>query len=102
MQADGSFDEDGSISFVPLDGQGQTGGAPIKDGKFVAENVPVGKMKVEIHGNKRTGRKMESMPGNPPTDEVIELVPPRYNFQTELTADVKKGPQDVPFHLKSK
>src|SRR5205809_273909 len=90
---DGQPIKDGSILFLPMDGQGQTAGAPIKDGKFVAEQVPVTKMKVEIHGNKPTGRKIKAYdtPDSPVSDEIVEIVPQRYNFQSELTLDVKKG-----------
>lgn len=96
--------KDGSILFIPADGQGQTGGAPIKDGKFVAEQVPVAKMKVEIHGNRATGKKIKAYdtPDSPVSDEIVEMVPMRYNFQTELTLDVKPGTQEVKYELKAK
>ena len=90
--------------FFPVDGQSQTAGASIKEGKYVAEQVPVTKMKVEIRGNKATGRKIKAYdtPDSPVSDEIVELVPQRYNSQSELTLEVKKGEQDAPFALKSK
>jgi hypothetical protein len=101
---DGQPIKDGAVMFIPADGQGQTGGAAIKEGKFVAEQVPIAKMKVEIHGNKLTGRKIKAYdtPDSPVSDEIVEAVPARYNFQTELTLDIKKGEQDVRYDLKSK
>jgi len=93
---------DGLITFEPVDGQGQTAGAPIKEGKFEAQDVSVGKMKVRINGNKKTGRKIKAYdtPDSPVSDEIIELIPPRYNANTELTLDVKPGPQPVKYDLK--
>lgn len=100
---DGQPVEDGTILFEPESGQGQTAGGPIKDGKFTAE-APVGKMRVRIHGNKKTGRryKVYDTPESPLVDEVVELLPPKFNVNSELTLEVKPGEQQVPFHLKSR
>jgi hypothetical protein len=99
---DGQPVKDGRISFTPVDGQGGTGGAAIVDGKFKAE-VPVAKMKVEINGNKVIGkRKAYDTPESPLMDEVVEIIPPKYNFNSELSLEVKKGVQDVKYELKSK
>src|SRR5262245_37526651 len=91
---DGQPIKDGRISFEPIDGQGQTGGAAIVEGKFKAEKVPVGKMKVAINGNKVVGKhKVYDTPESPVVDQVVELVPYKYNFQSELTLEVEKGAQ---------
>lgn len=94
--------QEGTILFEPEGGQGQTAGAPIKEGKFTAE-VPVGKMRVRINGNKKTGRryKVYDTPESPVVDEVVELLPPKYNVNSELTVEVQKGEQQIRFHLKS-
>jgi hypothetical protein len=93
--------QEGRITFVPVDGQGQTAGAAIVDGKFSATDVPATKMKVQINGNKKTGKKSRAFPNSPEIDEVVELLPPRFHAQSELELDVKKGPQDVRYDLKS-
>jgi hypothetical protein len=100
---DGQPVEDGTILFEPEGGQGQTAGGPIKEGKYSAE-VPVGKMRVRINGNKKTGRryKVYDTPESPVVDEVVELLPPKYNINSELTVEVKPGAQQIPFHLKSR
>jgi hypothetical protein len=99
---DGQPVKDGRVLFTPLDGKGGTGGAVIVDGKFKAE-VPVAKMKVEINGNKVIGkRKAYDTPESPLMDEVAEIIPPKYNFNSELSLDVKRGSQDVKYELKSK
>lgn len=47
VNVDGLPLENGVINFTPLDG-GPTQGAPIKDGKYTANNITVGKSKVSI------------------------------------------------------
>jgi hypothetical protein len=100
---DGQPVKDGHVLFTPLDGNGQTGGGTIREGKLVAEKVPAGKMKVELHGNKVVGkRKAYDTPESPWEDDVAELLPPKYNFKSDMTLEVKRGPQDVKYDLKSK
>jgi hypothetical protein len=95
--------KDGRLTFIPVDGQGPTGGALIKDGKFVASGVPATKMKVQINGNRVKGKyKAFDTPESPWIDDVEEMVPQKFNFNSELTLDVKPGDQDVKYHLKSK
>jgi hypothetical protein len=92
----------GNIQFRPLAGDAGTGGTEIKEGKFEAV-VPVAKMRVEITANKVVGkRKAYDSPESPVVDEVVELIPQRYNVNSELTADVKEGSQTVRYDLKSK
>ncbi len=100
---DGQPVKDGHVLFTPVDGMGQTGGAAVREGKFTAEKVPVGKMKVELHGNKVVGkRKAYDTPESPWEDDVAELLPAKYNSKSDLTLEVKKGSQDVKYDLKSK
>jgi len=93
--------KNGRILFTPIDGQSQPGGATITDGKFVAE-VPVANMKVQINANQVIGKQpaYEGVPNSPMIDIVKELIPKRYNDQSELTLDVKPGPQAVKYELK--
>jgi hypothetical protein len=103
VNLDGHPVKDGRITFVPLDGKGPTAGAPVKDGKFVATDVPVGKMKIELNGNKVTGKfKAYDTPESPWIDQVSEIVPHKYNINSELTLEVKQGSQDVKYDLQSK
>jgi hypothetical protein len=44
----------------------------------------------------------EDSPQSPVVDVVEELIPPRYNINSELTLEVKPGPQQAKFELKSK
>jgi hypothetical protein len=99
---DGQPVQKGYVTFTPSDGQSQTGGAEIVDGKFRAERVPVTKMKVELHGVKKTGKKIKAYdtPDSPVSDEEVELLPPKYNFNSDITLDVKPGTQHVKYDLK--
>src|SRR6266567_3471918 len=58
---DGQPLKGGRVLFTPIDGQGQTGGATIADGRFKAEvpvaKMPVAKVKVQINANKVVGRE---------------------------------------------
>lgn len=99
---DGQPLKEGRIAFLPVDGQSPTAGTTIRDGKFETQ-VPVTKMRVEINANKVIGkRKAYDTPQSPVVDEVVELIPARYNTESELTLDVKRGSQKEDYHLKSK
>ena len=92
----------GHVEFSPIDGQGQTGGALIADGKFSAE-IPVAKMKVSLHSPKVVGkRKAYDTPESPWEEEVAEALPDRYHLNSDITLDVKPGNQEVKYELKSK
>jgi hypothetical protein len=100
---DGQPLKEGRILFTPEDGQGQTGGSTITDGKFLVE-VPPAKMKVQINANQVIGKQpaYEGAPNSPMIDIVKEIIPKRYNDQTELKEDVKPGAQSVKYELRSK
>jgi hypothetical protein len=92
----------GEIRFVPADGQSATAGATIAEGKFTAA-VPPGEKKVQISAPKVTGKKkMYDTPDSPTVDIVQELLPARYNVQSELMITVGNGTQEEKFELKSK
>jgi hypothetical protein len=98
---DGSPLKEGNVLFTPIDGLSQTGGATIADGKFTAD-VPVAKMKVQISANEVIGQEpaYAGDPKSPMIPKVRELIPKRYNDQSELTLDVKPGAQSVKYDLK--
>jgi hypothetical protein len=99
---DGKPIQDGRIEFKPVDGKGAMSGAPIVDGKFTAVGVPVGKMKVELHGNQRTGKMIKAYdtPESPSSPEVVELLPHKYHVTSEIVIDVKRGNNTERFDLK--
>jgi len=91
----------GHLEFMPLDGQGQTGGMIITDGKFSGQ-VPVAKMRVKIHGHKVVKGTYQAYAGAPPEDDIVEGLPAKYNDKSDITLDVKRGTQEVKYKLDSK
>jgi hypothetical protein len=76
-------------------------------GKYTIPSRPglaPGSYKVAIGWNKPTGKKVGT-PGDPGTtvDETAQVIPPKYNTQTTLTAEIKSGSNTVDFvELKSR
>lgn len=69
-------------------------GAVIKDGRFAlpAEEGPVpGLYKVAIYAEGDAAPLPEGHVPGVPLPAPQDLIPPKYNVATELTADVKKG-----------
>lgn len=96
---DGQPVKDGHIRFEAADGK-SAGEAPIKDGKYTA-TVQTGDAVVRISANKVLGKKkMYDTPDSPTVDEVVELLPPKYNVQSELKMTVATGSQEKKFELK--
>lgn len=88
--------KEGSIKFVPTEGDGPTAGAVLKgEGEYSAE-VPTGMMRVEITSPKVTGkRKAFDTPDSPTIDITEEQIPERYNAKSELKFEVVSGEKEV-------
>jgi hypothetical protein len=99
---DGQPIKAGSIAFVASDKETRGGGGAILDGKYhILPKVgpTAGKYRVEIRWAKPTGKKYKSETGQ--TLEVTEEgLPAKYNDNSELTADLKRGKNTVDFDLK--
>jgi len=99
--------DDGTIAFISTDGgsgEGANASGDVKDGKYSISGdrgPKSGKYKVEIYWNKKTG-KMVGTPGDASVKmaEVKQMLPPKYNKQTELTADITSGSNTKNFELK--
>ena len=97
---DGKPIEDGAITFLAADGKAPTAGTTIKDGKYTALKVPVGKVKVQITGSKVVGqKKVYNTPNSPVMPITEQYVPAKYNDKTELTYDVTTGSQTKDYEL---
>jgi len=103
---DGQPVEDGRITFTPVGNEGQLAGAEIKGGKYtipLAQGPVAGQHKVSITASRKTGEQREApMPAPPGTKIEVkeEYIPPKYNNQTTLSADIKAGEnKDVDFKL---
>lgn len=98
---DGQPMASGLINFVAVDAGAQTAEAVITEGRFEAV-VPPGEKRVEIRAPKITGKKkMYDTPDSPTVDVVAELLPRRYNVDSELRMTVADGEQDKSFELTS-
>ena len=92
----------GRILFVAVDQGSPSAEAAITAGAFEAL-VPPGEKRVEIRAPKVTGKKkMYDTPDSPTVDTVVELLPAKYNVNSELTMSVDGTAQEQNFDLKSK
>lgn len=92
----------GQILFVAVDQSSPSAEAAITAGEFEAL-VPPGEKRVEIRAPKVTGKKkMYDTPDSPTVDTVVELLPAKYNVNSELKMTVDGTAQEQNFDLKSK
>lgn len=92
----------GRILFVAVDQGSPSAEAAITAGQFEAL-VPPGDKRVEIRAPKVTGKKkMYDTPDSPTVDTVVELLPAKYNVNSELKMTVDGTAQEQNFDLKSK
>ena len=101
---DGEPVSEGAITFRAQQGtSGPAAGGKITDGQFTiaaAKGVMPGSYHVEISASKKTGKKVMDVPLGTMRDEIIQLIPPRYNRNTELMATVtEEGPNSFNFAL---
>src|SRR5262245_49648092 len=84
ITVDGTPPKKGSIAFIPLDGQSRTSGGAITDGKYESQ-IPIGKQRVEIRISKVVGQRKLYNTANSPTQDILEeVLPPKYNSESEL------------------
>ncbi len=99
VSVDGEPAEKGSISFFPVNGQGPTTGAQILQGKYQSQ-IPLGESKVEIRVSKVVGqKKLYDTPDSPVQDVYAEVLPSKYNSQSELRFDAQAGANEKDWHL---
>jgi hypothetical protein len=92
---DGKPIENGIIRFFPIDGNTGAGSSAVTKGQYAAKHVPVNKFRVEINAS--------NVPAAPVEGTVYpEIIPVRYNAQSELTAEVAEGSNQKDFSLVSK
>jgi hypothetical protein len=99
--------ESGAIQFIPVEGtKGSSTGAVIARGKYqipLSHGPMVGKNRVELHGNRKSGRKIQSATSKPGTlaEEIIEAFPADYNTQSTLMREIKVGVNTLDFRVYS-
>jgi hypothetical protein len=92
----------GRILFVAVDQATPAAEGAITAGQFETL-VPPGEKRVEIRAPKVTGKKkMYDTPDSPTVDTVVELLPAKYNVNSELKLTVDGSEQEQKFDLQSK
>jgi hypothetical protein len=93
----------GTISFVPMEGTtGPSSGGHIIDGEYHVpgqNGVAVGKNRVSILSVVKTGRKIGDLRGES-EDEKVQVVPRKYNTESEVICTVQPGSNRLDFDLK--
>jgi hypothetical protein len=97
VMVDGQAVGRGRIQFFPTK-QGQPDDAEITDGRYAAERVPSGKVRVAFTATKETG-KMIDQHGHL-TPETVSIIPEQYRSGTEIEVNGDNPNQD--FNLLSK
>jgi hypothetical protein len=103
---EGELVEQGGIAFLPTaENPGKTFRATgtIQNGHYDLDSTrgpAPGSYRVEIFWHKKTGRKTPGENGRP-KDETVQIIPGKYNVNSELTADVKPGRNTINFDLKN-
>jgi len=87
----------GSLLFEPLDGKGSIGGCEIEGGRY-AVTLLVNTYRVRISAAAAEPPAAAANDGYVPR----EILPPRYNERSELTADVRTGSNPLDFRLQSR
>lgn len=93
----------GTIAFVPTAPPAVKVGGQIRDGAYdipAARGIAPGAYRVEIRWDKPTGKKIKSQESGEEQPEYAEGLPPKFHAQSELTAELKRGPNQVDFDLK--
>lgn len=102
VEVDGQPAAKGAIAFTPVDGNSPASGGDIVDGRYTVKAF-TGPSKVAIRVPKVVGqRKLYDTPDSPIQSVMEESLPPQYNDETTLTCDVKPGPNEQNFSLKTK
>ena len=102
VTVDGEPAKVGAISFFAVDGRAPTAGAPIVDGKFTAQVKP-GVCMVQIRVSKVVGKKkIYDTPDSPVREVWAEVLPAKYNDNTQLKLEVKRGENQKEYALTTK
>src|SRR5687767_14041072 len=95
--------DQGTIQFLPAEGQDTTSGGPITDGKYAVakkDGLQPGEYQVVISsGDPKEHAPPDELPGAP--FPVVKVrIPKEYNTQTKQVVEVKAGgPNSFDFHI---
>jgi hypothetical protein len=96
--------DNGIIVFISEDNTDKKAIGEIHDGKFTipsTSGVLLGKNRVEIYWNKKTGKQVEVKgDAGHTTDEEFQVIPARFNANSTLSEEIKSGENTFAFDLK--
>ena len=100
---DGQPIPEGKIMFRPVDrGAGPVGGTTFADGAYIADDVPLGKINVQLVATRETGNMVPLWPNDPQgaqVPEMVDLIPERYKLGIEIV--VEGDDEGLDFELQS-
>ena len=101
---DGDPIPNGEVLFYPIEGtQGSVSGGPIKDGRYFAQGrggVPLGVHRVEIRAFRAPTKAYTgavAVEGGP----AEQYLPPKFNIDSSLRAEVESSTSTIDFNLTS-
>lgn len=105
---DGMPLKNGVVLLLPAgETKGPTAGSTVSKGAFsiaVGSGPVVGRYRVEIKANRKTGRKENSavpVGGRHDRDETVQFIPAMYNTASQIEIDVRPGRNTITLDLKS-
>ena len=105
---DGQPIDGGTISFIPTDNaNGSTARGKIEGGHYsipASEGLTPGTKRIKVRWTRKAGKKVRAPRPefqDKIIEQVMEVVPPRYNARSELKAEIKTGKNVVNFELHS-
>ena len=100
ISLDGQPVEGGIVRFVPADGNSQPADCVITDGAYIV-TMPLGEKKVEVFWAKSKSDLPVDTAGQG-NEQIVQMIPARYNTQTTLSHTVVKGEEQKDFQLSTK
>lgn len=98
VRLDGQPIPEGIISFIPQQKkQAPPAKGQIRDGRYTADNVPIGPVLVVMSAPKKTGKIQKIPDSKAEYEEVVETIPPKYlaGIPVEVTKDMKTKDFDL-------
>ncbi len=98
---DGQAIAKGTINFMPQEAkQAQPASAPIADGRYSAQGVPLGKVLVMIRASKETGKMIAIPDSKEQYPETVEIIPRHYAQGIPIEVAPDTGTKDFPLTSK--
>jgi hypothetical protein len=93
--------QQGMISFTPREsGAGMPATADIVNGRYQASGVPMGRVLVQIHATKETGKMLTDEAEGGQYAETIDIVPEKYRSGIEITISGREDSHDFDLTLR--